>query len=148
VNRDISTVVTENYESKNNSTVCPRIIERPKCTTKQKGESQNLQYFRKPHSPKTQVSFLLYARIRQILDDMPLTKENYDNVNPIELGVKIEDSSLSETQFMTVNKLPNKSSHVFSNSFMNIGRTELVKHQIELEDDTPFNCHIRVFFLA
>jgi hypothetical protein len=62
-----------------------------------------------------------------------------DNTSdPIELGVKVDSSELSPEQFDIVRTLLKQFSHVFSTDRLDLGKTNLVKHAIELEDNTPF----------
>ena len=75
---------------------------------------------------------------------MPTLKgDNSDRVNPLDLGVKVDEASLSCSQSKTVNKLLSKYSHVFSRGPLDLGRTDLVKHSIKLEDENPFKLPYR-----
>ena len=74
---------------------------------------------------------------------MPTLKgDNSDRFNPIDLGVKVDEASLSCSQYKTVNKL-SKYSHVFSRGSLDLGWTDLVKHSIKLEDENPLKLPYR-----
>lgn len=56
----------------------------------------------------------------------------------IELRVKVDSNILTNNQYETVKHLLREYSHVFSTGPLDLGRTNLVQHTIELEDTKPF----------
>lgn len=55
-----------------------------------------------------------------------------------DLGIKVNRESLTEEQFLRVQQVIGKWEHIFSKSSVDIGRTDLIKHHIKLNDDQPF----------
>ena len=63
-----------------------------------------------------------------------------DNLSKVadEIGVSIESDNLSPEQLLRLKTVIGKWKHVFSTGTTDIGRTDLVKHKIVLDDDIPF----------
>ena len=55
-----------------------------------------------------------------------------------DLGVKINSDNLTPDQINKAKDVFSKWSHVFSTSCTDLGRTDLVEHEIKLTDETPF----------
>ena len=55
-----------------------------------------------------------------------------------DLDVQIDEENLSPEQLLQAKSMINKWSDVFSTGPTDLGRTNLVKHDIKLTDDTPF----------
>ena len=55
-----------------------------------------------------------------------------------DLGIQIDKDNLSSEQFSQAKSLLFKWSDIFSTSPTDLGRTDLIKHEIKLTDDTPF----------
>ena len=54
------------------------------------------------------------------------------------LGAKINRQNLTSTEIDRTSELLNKWKHIFSTSYTDIGKTDLVKHEIKLTDNIPF----------
>lgn len=144
IDKNISTVVTENSQKNDNYTVCPRVL-----TLSQSVNNPTIKVNVCNISAKTinlkHGSILCTVQEAKVIDKVPtgLSKgDNSEKVNPIELGVKV-DMTLSESELDTVNKLLRKYSHVFSRGPMDLGKTDIVKHSIKLEDENPFKLPYR-----
>lgn len=77
----------------------------------------------------------------KVVDDLTsiqAPKPNTRQCDPIELGVKVDSHALSDKQYEYVKSILREYSHVFSTGPLDLGKTNLVKHSIELEDNTPF----------
>ena len=55
-----------------------------------------------------------------------------------DLGVTIDKSCLSPDQLLRFQQILGKWKHVFSTSKKDLGKTDLVKHKIVLNDNVPF----------
>lgn len=55
-----------------------------------------------------------------------------------DLDIKISEDNLTASQASRVKQFLSSWTHLFSEGPTDIGRTDLLKHQIELTDDTPF----------
>ena len=55
-----------------------------------------------------------------------------------DLGIQIDKDNLSSEQFSKAKSLLFKWSDIFSTSLTDLGRTDLIKHEIKLTDDTLF----------
>ena len=77
----------------------------------------------------------------KVVDDLTSCIATRENAKiPLEdLGFSVDSSNLS------ANQIHGKWRHVFCNSTKDIGKTNLVKHKIVLEDDTLLNNHITVY---
>lgn len=58
--------------------------------------------------------------------------------DPIRLGVKIDSNVFNTEQLERVKSLLKENSNVFSKGLLDLGKTDLVQHKIELEDETLF----------
>lgn len=55
-----------------------------------------------------------------------------------ELGVKLEEDNLTPDQVDQAKTVLSRWSHIFSTGSIDLGRTDLVEHEIKLTDETPF----------
>ena len=55
-----------------------------------------------------------------------------------DLGVKVETNNLTQDQVSKAKDVLGSWSHIFSTGPTDLGRTDLVEHEIKLTDDTPF----------
>ena len=55
-----------------------------------------------------------------------------------DLGVQIDEDNLTSDQLSRAKSVLNKWSDIFSKSPTDLGKTDLVKHNIKLTDETPF----------
>ena len=71
--------------------------------------------------------------------DLSHKQESKSNVSSLEdLGVQIDTDNLSPEELGEAKGLFNKWSDIFSTSVTDLGRTDTVKHEIKLTDNTPF----------
>ncbi|KAH3849933.1 hypothetical protein DPMN_092337 [Dreissena polymorpha] len=54
------------------------------------------------------------------------------------LGIKVHKENLTEEQYVRAQQVLENWENIFSKSSTDIGKTDLVKHQIKLNNDTPF----------
>ena len=143
VDKNVSTVVTESLENNANYAVCPRLITLSSSSSKPKVRVKICNISAKTITLKPN-STLCAVQEAKVVNALPTLKgDNSDRVNPLDLGVKVDEASLSCSQSKTVNKLLSKYSHVFSRGPLDLGRTDLVKHSIKLEDENPFKLPYR-----
>lgn len=134
------TVVTENCNSDLTFTVCPRIVTLSTLTSKPCVQVKICNISAKPISIKrgTVLCSLQEVKVVDDLTSIQAPKPNTRQCDPIELGVKVDSHALSDKQYEYVKSILREYSHVFSTGPLDLGKTNLVKHSIELEDNTPF----------
>ena len=64
------------------------------------------------------------------MDNLSALNPKSNKFNPIDLGVKVDSSMLSQDQFNTVKNILKQYSHVFSTGPLDLGKTDLVLHSI------------------
>ena len=141
IDHGVTEIVTENPDNPDYS-VCPRVM-----------KLDQKDYHRipvkicnmtaKPISIKAR-SVLCHVSEVKVVDTIaseipssnPDSKKGYALLE--ELGVKINSKDLTQDQLLRVQQVLGKWEHIFSKSAIDLGRTDLVKHKIELLDDRPF----------
>jgi len=145
IDDSITDVVTENLDS-SSAAVCPRVV-----------KVDNFDYCRipvkvcnmsakpmviKPRSPLCQISEVKV--IDNLASDLPQTEKEASCLSPLEeMGIKIDKSHLTEAQVLRAQQVLGKWTHVFSKGITDLGKTNIVKHKIELTDNTPFKLPYR-----
>lgn len=134
------TVVTENCNSDSTFTVCPRIVKLSTLTSKPCVQVKICNISAKPISIKRGTVLCSLQEVKVVDDLTPIQapQPNTIQCDPIELGVKVDSNALSDKQYEYVKSILREYSHVFSTGPLDLGKTNLVKHSIELEDHTPF----------
>jgi len=140
VDSTISEVVTENLTG-STFAVCPRVV-----------KVDQFDYCRIPVrvcnisakplviKPRSDICQISEVKVVDTLasdihpSDPPLSKPS-----PLEeLGVKIDRSALSDEQLLRAQQVLGKWEHIFSKGPTDLGCTDIVKHKIVLNDETPF----------
>lgn len=130
IDKNISTVVTENSQRNDNYTVSLREVTLSQSVNNPKIKVNVCNISAKIINLKPGSILCPYTvKEAKVIDQVPtgLSKGDYSKkVNPIELDVKI-DMILSESELDTVK----------------LGKTDIVKHSIKLEDENPFKLPYR-----
>lgn len=66
-----------------------------------------------------------------------VTKGENSDIFVETIGAKINRQNLTEDELVRTSEVLNRWKHIFSTSFTDIGRTDLVKHEIKLTDNIP-----------
>lgn len=66
-----------------------------------------------------------------------VTKGENSDIFVETIGSKINRQNLTENELVRTSEVLNRWKHIFSTSFTDIGRTDLVKHEIKLTDNIP-----------
>lgn len=69
--------------------------------------------------------------------------ENRNDFNLSDIGVDLSDSNITENQKEKASTIFEKWQTIFSKSPIDLGHTDLVRHEINLTDETPFKDHYR-----
>ena len=137
VDSSITEVVTENGQN-SSYTVCPRVVKLKSfdyCKIPVKICNMSAKTLTiKPRSDLCQISEVKV--VDSLASDLYPTESQPSPLE--ELGVKIDQSHLSEAQYLRVQQVLGKWDHIFSKGPTDLGKTDLVKHKIVLNDDTPF----------
>lgn len=140
-NDRVSTDITEQMDNVHNSNsllVCPRVVSIKKGKTLRiPVRICNISAQQIKVLPKSVICKLSSVKVADAWD--PSTSSTVTSeVDLLKLGVKINEGNLSSDQAHSFHKFLNKWKHIFSTSFIDIGRTDLVEHEIKLSDNTPF----------
>ncbi|XP_062612631.1 uncharacterized protein LOC134274364 [Saccostrea cucullata] len=131
------TMVSENCDNMNRFTVCPRVVKFSTPNTKSTVQVKICNISAKPISVRHGTVLCNLQEVK-VVDNFPALKPKSEVCDPIELGIKVDSSVLTEDQFNTVRNILKEYSHIFSTGPLDLRRTDLVKHSIELEDRKPF----------
>ncbi len=71
-------------------------------------------------------------------DSSRVTEEKSSTTPPEGMGVKLEQEDLSPDQLDTARQLLGKWTHIFSTGITDLGKANIVQHEINLTDNTPF----------
>lgn len=135
----ISEAVTENLEQFRSILVCPRVVNvanRSRSTISVKVCNISAKPF--TIRPKSNFCQLQEVKVVDNLvsgQDLPNDSEKPDFES---LGIKIDESSLTADQILRAKQVLGNWHEVFSKGPNDIGRTDIVKHRIVLEDEKPF----------
>lgn len=137
----VGTDITEQMDNAHNSIsllVCARVV------SIKKGKSSripvricNLSAQPIKVSPKSVICKLSSVKVVDALDSSTSSTVTPE-VDLFKLGVKINEGNLLSDQVYNCHQFLNKWKHIFSTSFIDIGRTDLVEHEIKLSDNTSF----------
>ena len=131
------TMVCESCDDIEKFTVCPRVLKFPTPTTKSKLQLKICNISAKPLSLRRGTVLCNLQEVK-VVDNLSALNPKSNKFNPIDLGVKVDSSMLSQDQFNTVKNILKQYSHVFSTGPLDLGKTDLVQHSIFLEDTKPF----------
>ena len=140
---DLTEVITENCDSELNYLVCPRVLKFGRSAKVQKVPVKICNITAKTITirPKSDICSISPVKVVDSLasetsdsDGPACRKESI----PVDLGVNIDKDNLSANQVENVHELLSFWKHVFSLGPLDIGKTDLVTHTIELEDERPF----------
>ena len=131
------TMVCESCDDIEKFTVCPRVLKFPTPTTKSKLQVKICNISAKPLSLRRGTVLCNLQEVK-VVDNLSALNPKSNKCDPIDLGVKVDSSMLSQDQFDTVKNILKQYSHVFSTGPLDLGKTDLVQHSIFLEDTKPF----------
>ena len=144
---NVDTAITEQIDTFPNQSllVCPSVVSiKVGKTSRVPVRICNMSAQAIKIQPKSVICKLSTAKV---VDAWEPTKtkvsQDISDVNLLELGVKVNETILSEDQVEKSYDFLNRWKHIFSTSFIDIGRTDLVEHEIKLSDNTPFKEHYR-----
>ena len=139
----VSNVITENISNNDKFMVCPQVVRvdpQTACTTLQV-KLCNMSAKCITIKPKSDLCSLADVSVVDNFADEDLSDSSGNRVfyNQIEkLGVKVDLENLSSDQVTSLSKLLLKWEDVFSTGPADLGRTDLIKHKIVLNEDKPF----------
>jgi len=135
----ISEAVTENLDQHRNILVCPRVVNvanRSRSTISVKVCNISA----KPFTIKPKTNFCQLQEVK-VVDNLVSSQDQHETSEESgfeSLGVKLDESNLSAEQTLRAKQVLGNWHKVFSKGPNDIGRTDLIKHKIVLEDDKPF----------
>ena len=140
---NIDTAVTEhiNGSLSGNLTICPRVVslKGPGTTIRVPVRVCNLSAKAIDIPPRSILCSLTTVNVVDSMTPDLSQKQGKSATTDIEdLGVQIDKENLSSDQLSRAKQVLNKWSDIFSSSPTDLGRTNLVQHEIKLTDDTPF----------
>ena len=97
-----------------------------------------------PHTPLCDLHEVKVLRSLSPTNDIEtepvdVSEEKQDNATPLnELGVKVNTNDLDTDQQNRITNLLHKWTPIFSKGPIDLGITDLIKHEIHLKDETPF----------
>ena len=140
IDHDVAEAVTETVEQSRYS-VCPR-VHKLSGTNYQKIPVKVCNMTAKPISikPRSVVCHLSEVKvIDNLASDIPTSSQDSKGFAVLEeLGVKLETDELSPEQLLRAQQVLGKWEHIFSRGLTDLGKTDLVKHKIDLLDTKPF----------
>ena len=142
-NKDFQTAVTEHVDCSlsGDLTICPRLVSlKSGSTVRVPVRVCNLSARLIEIPPR---SLLCSLSSVDVMDswtpDSSQKKPEPKTSNSLdELGVKIDTDNLTPEQVSRAKEILGSWSHIFSTSPTDLGRTDLVEHEIKLTDETPF----------
>ena len=139
----ITEAITENMDSNKKFMVCPQVTKldnQGSCTNVQV-KLCNMSAKCISIKPKSNLCTISGVSVVDNLagDDSDVSTCKQVPCNPVEkLGVKVDTESLDPDQLDSLNELLLKWEDVFSIGPTYLGKTDLIRHKIVLEDDKPF----------
>lgn len=146
IDPSISEVITENLDNVRTFMVCPRVV-----TVDSKSNHCRLQVKlcnmsakRITIKPRANICTVTEAKV---VDNLASSYNDDDRDNRVSdnnediiktLGIKIDNDNLSPDQRQRLSQVLERWQDVFSTGPTDIGKTNLVKHSIVLEDEKPF----------
>ena len=139
----MDTAVTEHIDSSlsGDLTICPRVVllKSPGTTVRIPVRVCNLSAHVIEIPPKSLLCSLTGVDVVDSwTPDPSRVKEQNSMQSQKDLGIQIEKDNLSSEQFSKAKSLLFKWSDIFSTSPTDLGRKDLIKHEIKLTDVTPF----------
>ena len=139
---DISTAVTEhiNNSLSGDLTICPRVVslKSPGTTVRVPVRVCNLSAHVIEIPPRSLLCSLNQVSVVDTwTPDLSQTQESKSTVTK-DLDVQIDKDNLTPDQLSKAKSVLYKWSEIFSKGPTDLGKTDLVKHNIKLTDDTPF----------
>ena len=135
----VSTAITEqiNTNQRGSLLICPRIVTvRSGKTCRIPVRVCNMSAQSIKIAAKSVICNLSSAKV---IDSSPLSNpQNNTSFDLMDAGVKINENNLNPDQVQDCKAFLNNWKHIFSTSFKDIGRTDLVEHEIKLSDNIPF----------
>ena len=141
--KDIHTAITEHIDTSLSAdlTICPRVV-----SLKSSGSTVRVPVRVCNLSARTieipPRSLLCSLNSVDVVDSWTpgssQKKQEPTSYSLTDLGVEIDPDNLTPDQINKAKDVLNKWSHVFSASCTDLGRTDLVEHEIKLTDETPF----------
>lgn len=131
------TMVSENCDHVDKFAVCPRVVEFTKPGSKSMVHVNICNISAKTLLVKRGTVLCNLQEVK-VVDNLATLNPPTKSCDPIELGVKVDSNMLTSNQYDTVRNLLREYSHVFSTGPLDLGRTKLVQHTIELEDSKAF----------
>ena len=144
--------VTENVDNQGKVLVCPRVVNiANRSSTTVSVKVCNISA--KPFTIKPRSNFCQLQEVK-VVDNLVSdqeSKENSENTKP-DIKFNIDETNLTQEQIFRAKQVLGSWNEIFSKGPNDIGRTDIVKHRIVLEDETPFklllNNHTAVSLLA
>ena len=139
---DLEAAVTEhvNGSLSGNLTICPRVVslKSPGTTVRVPVRVCNLSAKVIEIPPKSVLCSLTTVNVVDSWTPDSSQNQVKSSTTSQDLDVQIDEENLSPEQLLQAKSMINKWSDVFSTGPTDLGRTNLVKHDIKLTDDTPF----------
>ncbi len=135
----ITEAVTENLDHQNKVLVCPRVVNianRSSTTVSVKVCNISAKPF--TIRPKTHFCQLQEVKVVDNLVSDHESSGNSEEPKTDEINFNIDEANLTQEQILRAKQVLGNWNRIFSKGPNDIGRTDLVKHRIVLEDDKPF----------
>ncbi|MCG8034660.1 MAG: DDE-type integrase/transposase/recombinase, partial [Candidatus Thiodiazotropha taylori] len=141
---DFDTAITEHVDTSlsGNLNICPRVV-----SLKSQGSTVrvpvrvcNLSAYAIEIPPKSLLCTLNSVSVVDSWtpDHSQKSEKESSDIDLEQLGVSIDTDNLLPDQVLRVKQVLGNWSHIFSKDPTDLGKTDLVKHQIRLSDSTPF----------
>ena len=143
-NRNIDTALTEHTDTSlsGDLTICPRVVslKSSSSTVRVPVRVCNLSARVVEIPPRSLLCSLSSVKVVDSwTPDSAKKQEQKSNTTTVEdLGVKVDSENLTPYQFDQAKEVLSSWSHIFSTGPTDLGRTDIVEHEIKLTDDTPF----------
>ena len=140
---DVHTAVTEHIDNSlsGDLTICPRVVslKTPGTTFRIPVRVCNLSARTIEIPPRSLLcSLSKVSVVDSWTPDLSQKQEEKSTKMPEKLDVQIDENNLTSEELSKAKSLLNKWSDIFSTGTTDLGRTDLVQHEIKLTDSTPF----------
>lgn len=140
---DVHTAVTEHFDNSlsGDLTICPRVVslKTPGTTSRIPVRVCNLSARTIEIPPRSLLcSLSKVSVVDSWTPDLSQKQEEKSTKMPEKLDVQIDENNLTSEELSKAKSLLNKWSDIFSTGPTDLGRTDLVQHEIKLTDSTPF----------
>ena len=119
-------------------TICPRVIAVNSTTVKVPVRVCNISAHTIEIPPRSLICSLTDVNVVDTWTPDLSQKQDSQSMSSIDLDVQIDGDNLTPEQLDKAKSVINKWSDIFSKGPTDLGKTDLVKHSIKLNDDTPF----------